>query len=222
MLFKTSADGKWQEEDADITDGTFNGFASKQSAIEVIIPSKDASGNNVTSIGYHAFHGCSSLTSVTIPDSVESIGEYAFHGCGGLTNVSIPANVSYIGDYAFYNCGGLISMTIPARVISIGYRAFYGCIGLMSVTIPNSGLTSIGNYAFYGCYYLTSVTIGNGVTEIGEFAFYDCSDLSEMSMLGFTCNQVKANTYNWGIAVPAKQLVTIQCSDGYVILNDKS
>lgn len=80
VLYKTSPDGNWLESAnyADITDGAFNGFDEKGDAVAVIIPSKDASGNDVTSIGEEAFYACDSLTSVTIPNSVTSIGEYVF------------------------------------------------------------------------------------------------------------------------------------------------
>ena len=38
-------------------------------------------GDSVTTIGYSAFRGCSSLTSVTIPNSVTTIGNSAFGLC---------------------------------------------------------------------------------------------------------------------------------------------
>ena len=44
----------------------------------------------MTSIGYSAFGGCTSLTSVVIPDSVASIGDRAFYNCSVLTSVTIP------------------------------------------------------------------------------------------------------------------------------------
>ena len=42
-------------------------------------------GSVCKTIGKQAFYGCTSLTSVTIPDSVTSIGEKAFYDCTKLT-----------------------------------------------------------------------------------------------------------------------------------------
>lgn len=90
--------------------------------------------NNLNSIGYSTFYGCSGLTSVVIPSSVTSIGNYAFENCSSLTLVTISNSVTSIGEYAFYSCGGLTSVTIPNSVTSIGYAAFYLCSSLTSVT----------------------------------------------------------------------------------------
>jgi hypothetical protein len=60
-------------------------FAWEKTIIQVDI------GNTVSGIGWNAFQGCSTLTSVTIPDSV-SIGENAFDNCNGITSVTITGN----------------------------------------------------------------------------------------------------------------------------------
>jgi len=71
--------------------------------------------DSVTSIGYSAFRGCSSLQSVTIPDSVTSIGNYAFDHCSSLQSVTIPDSVTSIGDFAFWDCDSLQSIFISRK-----------------------------------------------------------------------------------------------------------
>lgn len=41
----------------------------------------------VISIGEEAFRGCTSLTAITIPDSIIEIGHWAFEGCANLTSI---------------------------------------------------------------------------------------------------------------------------------------
>ena len=109
--------------------------------------------------GDYAFYGCTSLTSVTIPNSVTSIGDWAFYRCTSLTSVTIPNSVTSIGDWAFYSCTSLTAITVDA--LNSVYSSVAGvlfnksqttliqCPGgkAGSYTIPNS-VTSIGDYAF--------------------------------------------------------------------------
>ena len=141
----------------------------------------------VTSIGEQAFLG-SSLTSVTIPESVKSIGERAFL-CSSLTSVTIPSGVTSIGENAFYYCISLTSVTINSNAIMSDAYSMYSSLsgvfgGLVQNFIIGEGVTSIGSYAFANCSVMTSVTIPESVTSLGVGAFQTCTGLTSVRLPG--------------------------------------
>ena len=85
------------------------------------------------SIKINAFSYCSSLTSVTIGDSVTSIGNYAFSSCSGLTSITLPDSVTSIGREAFCRCSSLTSITFQ------GTKAQWNAISKGSYWNYNTG-----------------------------------------------------------------------------------
>ena len=152
--------------------------------------------DSVTSIGDEAFWCCSSLQSVTIPGSVTSIGNSAFYGCSSLQSFTIPGSVTSIGDGAFSRCYSLQSVAIPDSVTSIGDFAFEDCSSLYSVTIPDF-VTSIGDGAFSWCKSLQSVTIPDSVTSIGDGTFCECYSLQSIFISRKTYDRLEAELQDY-------------------------
>ena len=141
---------------------------------------------DVATIGSYAFAYayCSSLTSVTIPDSVTAIGDDAFAFCRSLTSVTIPDSVTSIGKSAFEGCSSLTSVTIPDSVTTIGYGAFALCSNLQEfkgklASEDGRGIIIDGVFKSFAPAGLTEYTIPDSVTSIGNGAFAWCSSLQE-------------------------------------------
>jgi hypothetical protein len=144
--------------------------------------------NTVTSLGDSAFSGCSGLTSITLPNGLTNLGVATFSGCTNLQSATLPANLTGISDYAFNSCASLTAITIPDSITSIGSDAFSAATKLTDVTIPDS-VTNLGAEAFFGCTSLASLTIGKGITSIRGGAengsggtFQNCTSLARVTI----------------------------------------
>ena len=157
---------------------------------------KDFVGNctikeNTYLIAEWAFRDCTSLTSVTIPNSIKIIGDGAFSGCKSLTSVTIPNSVTEIGSNAFEGCSALASVTIPNSVTEIGNYIFKDCSSLTSIVVDianeyydsrgncNAVIETSTNRLLFGC---KNTTIPNSVTGIEWYAFEGHSSLTSINI----------------------------------------
>ena len=135
---------------------------------------------------------------MTIPNSVTRVGYSAFNGCLSLTSISLPfvgetrssterTHIGYIFGAGSYNYNNTyvpssLKTVIVTGATRIGADAFYNCASITSVVL-NDGITKIEEYAFYNC-AVESLTIPNILTKISVKAFENCSKLTKINYTG--------------------------------------
>ena len=152
--------------------------------------------NGVTTITGYAFMNYKSLVSITAP-SVTKMAINALSGCSSLSTINIPnlerfssgtssPSISGTKWYELHNDG-----EIYLGKCLIGYKG----------TMPSNynlnildGTTEICTSSFSSKTNLKSVTIPSSVTLIGYFAFYNCG--SNLTNITFNCQEPEI----WGSA----------------------
>ena len=140
-----------------------------------------------------AFEGCTSLTSVVIPDGVTVIETRAFYGCTSLNSVVIPEGITQIAGEAFCGCTSLTDIAVPKSVTMMGWHAFYQCDSLESVYIcdleawckirflgMNANPLSLGADFYLNGEPVTKVVIPDTITVIPDSLFEGALCLKEV------------------------------------------
>ena len=174
-----------------------------------------AEGSQLTEIPGYAFYYCTSLRTISLPESVTSIGLYAFSH-SALQAISLAEGMTEIGYNAF-SYTALTEITIPSTVTRLGGKTtltgstiggytFAYCYDLASVTFAEgSQLSSIESYAFYHCEALTALEIPDGVTSFGSYVFGYCGITSLTMPAALTSIGASAFAYSsvQSVVIPA-------------------
>lgn len=191
-------------------------------------------------ISHDSFQNCTSLTGITIPNSVTEIGTYAFQTCTSftectfesnssltkigeeafrwtrITSIEIPSSVTSIGEYCFSDCPNLETVILPPNITALNEGVFNLCSGITSIDIPDA-VTSIGKVAFCDCFGLTSLTIGTGITSIDWQSFRNARNLTSITIKAVTPPTLDGTAFsgmaNCPIYVPSGSVEAYKTAD---------
>ena len=172
-------------------------------------------GDPVTGIQMQAFIKCTSLKSVSMPESMTWIGDSAFAGCTGLEQVEFSPNLTAIGSKSFYSCSDLTSVVIPDKVTSIEFLAFFGCLNLESITIPAS-VTTLDSSFVFGCTNLKKIEF-KGTQERWNALLIDPNHLPVGVSIVCTDGTIGGgsdpNVKNYSLTVCGKAVTSANCEN---------
>ncbi|MBO5378801.1 MAG: leucine-rich repeat protein [Clostridia bacterium] len=133
----------------------------------------------------HLYEGCTSLIDVYLPDGVW-LHYASFSGCSSLTTITLPNSCTTIPTSCFYGCTSLETVVFPSTLTGLGNRAFQNCISLKRADLP-SGVTSIPQDCFHACSNLEYLKVPSSCKTIANYVTNGCSnvlwDLSEATSL---------------------------------------
>ena len=125
----------------------------------------------ITAVTCEMFRNCSSLCSISLPNTVTSIDKYAFADCIMLNELDFGDSLMSVGDYAFKGCTtiGVLGRAVifPRSFVEMGGYAFKGCQNLHTVIFLNTEKCIVLNnqYVFDGTdlqkVYVTNRLLGN-------------------------------------------------------------
>lgn len=83
-------------------------------------------GSSLTLLEARALEGLTSLNHLDLKycTKLQEIDNYALNHCSSLTDISLPQSLTVIGRYAFQGCTSLKKLTVPAKLSQIGRYAF--------------------------------------------------------------------------------------------------
>lgn len=114
--------------------------ASTSLSGDVVIPSSvqyDGFGYTVVEIPTYGFKNCTSMTSVTVPNSVTTYGAQCFENCG-ISSVTLGSGATTLASKMFLSCRNLTSIVIPDEVTTLNGEIFYDCRSLVTIQIGTS------------------------------------------------------------------------------------
>ena len=104
-------------------------------------------GEKVETIPAYLCYNLTGITEVSIPDNVKSIGFGAFQGCSNLTTLSLGQGLTKIGEWAFSSYK-IEKVTLGENIEEIGNRAFSGCASNMKIYCKAVTPPLLGDSAF--------------------------------------------------------------------------